>query len=288
MELLESLKQEIKFYLEDLLPYVQDLRKSYKALPVEEAGPKLKFLDSFEIKMRAGLQLISEREEYFQIMEKIRNPSVQLLKSNKKRYLEAIVQDKGQLDHGLLKEIEAKLQETPLIHATKNKELIQKNGILTAANLWKCRIKTCANAMDLALGIHFHYVFFTQGLVLENFSQDFVSIDNEAINKAIVSSVDVYKIVLIKNNLDGKGIVPTEKWFVSLEDYAKQLFAGKDFFELKAAYILAYFDGDITAYDEFARQHFYSNDLLNAPPGEYPFLGEIKIFGNISADRIIG
>ena len=287
MELLGSLKQELNFYLEDLFQYVQDLRKTYELLSEREAAQKLAFLKSFETKMRAGLQLILEKWEYFVILEKIRNPEDHLLKENKKRYLEAIIKDKGELDQGLLGELEVKLRKIPLIHATKNKELLQKNGVLTAANLWRNRIKTCANAMDIALGLHFHYVFFTHGLVLKNFSQDYVSINNDAINTSIVSSVDVYKIVLIKNNLDGKGIVPTEKWFVALEDYAKQLFRGEDFFELKAAYILAYFKGEINAYDEFARQHFYSNDLLNAPPGEYPFLGEIKIFGNISTDQII-
>ena len=288
MKALGSLKQEISFYLEDLFGYVQDLRKSYNSLPKDEAETKLKFLDSFEIKMRAGLKLISEKEEYFQIIETIRNPREDLLKANKERYLAAIIKDKGKFDLGLLKELEAKLRKIPLIHATKNKELLLKNGILTAANLWKNRIKTCANAMDIALGLHFHYVFFTHGLALENFSQDFVSIDNKAINESLVSSIDVYKIVLVKNNLDGKGIVPTNKWFVALEDYAKQLFSGADFFELKAAYILAYFDGNISAYDEFARQHFYSNEVLNAPLGEYPFLGEIKIFGDVLAEQIIG
>ena len=282
-----SLKQEVRFYLEDLARYVQVLKKSYESLPENEAASKLKFLNSFEIKMRAGLELILEKEEYFPILEKIRNPEKQLLKENKERYLAAIVKDKGLLDYGLMKDLEDKLRKIPLVHATKDKDLLLKNGIFTAANLWKNGIKTCANAMDIALGLHFYYVFFTHGLILKNHSCDFVSVDNVIIDEAIVSSVDVYKIVLIKNNLDGKGIVPTEKWFVALEDYEKQLFAGEDFFELKSAYILAYFNGDIEMYNEFVRKHYYSNDLLNSPMDEYPFLGEIKIYGDVLADKII-
>jgi hypothetical protein len=288
MQLLKSLKQELEFYLNDLFSYVQELNKVYELLSEKEASQKkLDFLQSFESKMKIGLELILEKKEYFEILEKIRNPKEILLKDNKKRYLEAIIQEKGQLDQILLRELEEKLRKIPLIHATKEKELLKKSGILTAASLWKNRINTSANAMDIALGLHFHYVFFTHGLLLHNFSQDYVSINNSFLETAIVSSVDVYKIVLIKNNLENRGIIPTEKWFVALEDYARQLFSGEDFFELKASYILAYFNGDISAYDKFASLHFYSNDLLNSPPGEYPFLGEIKIFGDVSSEKII-
>ena len=84
-----------------------------------------------------------------------------------------------------------------------------------------------------------------------------------------------------------KGIVPTEKWFIALQDYSTQLFAGKDFIELKAMYITAYFNGNIDAYNTFAGKNFYANQLKYSPPNEYPFLGEIKVPGNITCNYIL-
>jgi hypothetical protein len=287
MNVLKPLKQELEFYLNDLFDYVQQLNKVFESLSEKKATQKnLHFLKSFEIKMRTGLELILENKKYFEILEKIRNPKDKMLKENKKRYLDAISEDRGHFDEKQILEIKNKLKTIPLFHATKEKVLLKKSGIFTPASLWNNRIKTSANAMDIALGLHFHYVFFTHGFILENFSSNYVTIDNSALNNAIVSSVDVFKIVLVKNNLENKGIIPTEKWFSALEDYFRQLFSGEDFFEIKTSYILAYFNGDIELYNEFARSNFYSNDLLNAPPGEYPFLGEIKVFGNVSAEQI--
>lgn len=280
---MRSLEQELRFYRAGLSDYVSTLKTAYMQLPVEERSAKLSFLDSFENEMRTGLIMLLEKTECHHILESIRNPSQALLKKNKVRYLRAIEEDKGKVDMVRLEALRGKLAQIPLVHATKHKSALLKDGIFTAAELWRRGMKTCANAMDLALGLHFHYVFFTHGFVLENFSEDVVSISTLHLQNAIVSSVDIYKMVLLKNNLESKDIIPTVKWLVALEDYARNLFAGEDFLEIKAAYIFAYFDGDIERYIDFARAHFYSPDRTSAPPNEYPFLGEVKVPGNISA-----
>lgn len=272
-----SLQEELKFYLSDLSSYLEKLQ-----------GQDLKFLESFEKKMRDGLELLLSNTDYHQLLEMIRYPSSSLLKANKKRYLDSIIRDKENLNDKQINHLIEKLKKQPLMHATNRKDSVLKDGLFTAAQLWNNGVKTCANAMDIALRLHFHYVFFTHGFVLDNFNTtDFVTLSSAEIKNAITSSVDIYKIVLVKNNLVNPGIVPTEKWLIALDDYSKQLFSGEDFFELKATYIYAYFDGDIDEYIKFAKQHFYNNDLERAPFGEYPFLGEIKIPGMVEPVRLL-
>ena len=272
------MQEDLSFYLEDLFKYVQNLKKSTN-------NPE--FIDSFEKNMRNGLLLIQGKEGCHDLLNVIRSPDEELLKRNKYRYLNAIKRHKGEPNLKNLKYLIEELNTLPLFHATKNKDLLLKNGILTARSLWENRIKTCANAMDIAIGLHFYYTFFTHGFVLKNFSREWVSISDKHLKDAIISSVDIYKIVLIKNNLENKGIIPTEKWLIAIDDYLKQLFKGMDFIELKANYILAYFDGNINKYNRYVKENFYSKDLSLAPPGEYPFFGEIKVLGDIAPDLII-
>lgn len=278
---MKKLVNELRYYLQDLPRYINELRKQYLLISSEENNKQLEFLENFQKNMSDGLKLLLERNEYHSILDEIRSPSQTLLLENKERYLSAIKQDKWEIDTNLQSKLILKLTEIPILHATKSKEILLHSGIYTAASLWKNNIKTCANAMDIALGLHFHFAFFTHWFILENFSKDFVSIKADYINKSIVSSVDIYKLVLIKNNLDSKVIIPTEKWLIALDDYKRQLFSGRDFLEIKSAYILAYFDGDIDLYNIFASNNFYSKSNLFAPRNEYQFLWEIKIHWDI-------
>ena len=59
----------------------------------------------------------------------------------------------------------------------------------------------------------------------------------------------------------------------------------KDFWRIKAKYILTFFDS-ISDYNTFASKNYYSNSISKAPPKEYPFLAEIKIFRAIKPGKI--
>ncbi len=123
---------------------------------------------------------------------------------------------------------------------------------------------------------------------LKNFSDFFVLINNNLIDKknTIISSLDLFTFVLIKTKKVAPCSIETKEWVESLEDYSKNLFQGSDFWYIKAEYILTFFNS-IDEYNDFAQKHFYENFINKAPDGEYPFLGEIKVFQSINAKQII-
>ena len=117
----------------------------------------------------------------------------------------------------------------------------------------------------------------------------FVSIDNKVINQpnTIISSLDLFTFVLIKTNKVSPCAIQTEEWINSLKDYSKNLFQGSDFWQIKAEYILSFFNS-IEQYNNFAQKHFYENFINKTPDNEYPFLAEIKVFQSIEPQQIIG
>jgi hypothetical protein len=191
------------------------------------------------------------------------------------------------ISKGEIMELITKLKKIPLIHSTKNWNEIVCCGITPASKLWMTKNKSCANAMDIALELD-KYVFFTHGFVLENFSKDFVAINNDLIDSpdTLVSSLDLFTFVLIKTGKVAPCSIQTAEWIGSLEDYSKNIFAGKDFWEIKAEYILTFFKS-IDKYNNFAKKHYYKNTIDKAPLNEYPFLGEVKVLGNIEPKHIL-
>ncbi len=140
--------------------------------------------------------------------------------------------------------------------------------------------------MDIILRLD-KCVFLTHGFFLKNFSDFFVSINNELIDKqnTIISSLDLFTFVLIRTKKVAPCAIQTEEWVDSLEDYSKNLFQGSDFWHIKAEYILTFFNS-IDEYNGFAQTHFYENFIDKAPDNEYPFYGEIKIFQSIKPQEI--
>jgi hypothetical protein len=132
-------------------------------------------------------------------------------------------------------------------------------------------------------------VFLTHGFSLSNFSDFFVTINNELVDKpsTIISSLDLFTFVLIKTKKVSPCSIQTEEWVDSLADYSKNLFQGSDFWHIKVNYILTFFN-TIDEYNDFAHKHFYENFITKAPDNEFPFLGEIKVFQTIKPQQIIG
>jgi hypothetical protein len=182
----------------------------------------------------------------------------------------------------------SELKKIHLIHTTKNPEQLKINGIKPASDLWLSPNKSCANAMDVILGLD-KCVFLTHGFSLSNFSDFFVTINNELVDKpsTIISSLDLFTFVLIKTKKVSPCSIQTEEWVDSLADYSKNLFQGSDFWHIKVNYILTFFN-TIDEYNDFAHKHFYENFITKAPDNEFPFLGEIKVFQTIKPQQIIG
>jgi hypothetical protein len=288
-------KNTIRNVLKELPIQVEILKRKYLEIADKnERENKIHDLESYERRMIKGLNYLNNLEDrkIIRAIENIRNCSDELTSENKKRYLRALkkyrVEHDIKIDDSQIQQLINKLKIIPLIHTTKNPKQIKKEGIRPASDLWLTPNKSCANAMDIILGLD-KCVFLTHGFSLKNFSESFVSINNELISNknTIVSALDLFTFVLIKTKKVAPCAIQTEEWVGSLEDYAKNLFEGSDFWSIKAEYILTFFDS-VDEYNIFARDYFYENEIKNAPTNEYPFLGEIKIFQSIKPEQIIG
>lgn len=279
--------------LQELPQQVEILKKEYLKLSDKmEVIEKMNDLNAYEKRMREGLLFLNKIEDKKIIgtIDKIRKPTTNLLNINKQRYLSALNSHRKkngiQIDKSEFTELLLKLKNSPLIHTTKNPNSVLKRGIKPASSLWLSNIKSCANAMDIILGLD-RFVFLTHGFSLPNFSDSFVEISSELINKktTIVSSLDLFTFVLIKTQKKAPCAVDTQEWIDSLEDYSKNIFKGTDFLEIKAEYILTFFEST-EKYNKFAKNNFYENFVSMSPDNEYPFLGEVKILGEISTSNI--
>ena len=99
-------------------------------------------------------------------------------------------------------------------------------------------------------------------------------------------ATDPFTFVLIKTGKVAPCAIQTKEWINSIEDYSKNLFQGIDFWQIKAEYVLTFFNS-INEYNNFAQKHFYDNVIKKAPKNEHPFLGEIKVFQSISPKQIV-
>jgi hypothetical protein len=288
-------KNTIQKILSELPLQIAILKKEYAKIKNKEAySHKINDLESYEQRMINGLHFLNNLKDNKIItsIENIRNCSKELTSRNKERYLSAL--QKYRQKHGIKithKQVEkliSELKKIHLIHTTKNPKQIKKTGLKPASDLWLTPNKSCANAMDIILGLD-KYVFLTHGFFLKNFSDSFVSIKNDLIDETntIVSSLDLFTFVLIKTKKLAPCAIQTEEWIDSLEDYSKNLFQGNDFWRIKAEYILTFFDS-IISYNGFAQQHFYGNIIDKAADNEYPFLGEIKVFHSIKPVQVVG
>lgn len=288
-------KDIIQKILNELPLQIDILKKEYaKITDKEEYKNKINDLESYEQRMIEGLNFLNNLKDkkIINSIENIRNCPKELTNSNKERYLSALQnhrQKNGiEITHRQVEELINELKKIHLIHTTKNPNQIKKHGIKPASDLWLTPNKSCANAMDIILELD-KCVFLTHGFFLKNFSDFFVSINNELIDKinTIISALDLFTFVLIKTKKTVPCAIQTEEWIDSLEDYSKNLFQGSDFWHIKAEYILTFFDS-IDEYNDFAQKHFYENFINKAPDNEYPFLGEIKVFQSIKPQQIIG
>lgn len=287
-------KKTIQKFLNELPLQINILKKEYaKITNKEEFQHKIKDLESYEQRMVKGLNFLNniEDKKIINTIEIIRNCPKELKNSNKERYLLALQnfrQKNGiEVTTEQIEQLIKELKKIHLIHTTKNPKQIKKDGIKPAFDLWLTPYKSCANAMDIILGLD-KCIFLTHGFFLKNFSDFSVSINNELIDdtKTIVSSLDLFTFVLIKTKKVAPCAIQTEEWIIALEDYSKNLFKGSDFWHIKAEYILTFFNS-INDYNSFAQKHFYENFINKAPKNEYPFLGEIKIFKTIKPEQII-
>jgi|GEM_PF-7052866 len=287
-------KQIIKKTLNELPLQIGILKNEFTGIKDKSVRKKeLNGLRLYEKRMADGLQYLNvlKSKKITGLIELIREKPAALLNQNKKRYLESL--KKYRKKNGIkisTKDIETvirELKKKPLIHTTKSPSIIRKKGISPSSGLWLSRYKSCANAMDIAIGQD-QCVFLTHGFHLKNFSDDHVSVDIRLINdkKTLVSTLDIFTFALIKTKKSIPCSIETREWISPLYDYSKNLFAGKDFFRIKAEYILTFFSS-IDAYDNFASRHYYSNVISKAPENEYPLLGEIKVFEPIKPKYIL-
>ncbi len=280
--------------LNELPLQIQILKKEYtKITNKTEYKNKIEDLESYEKRMINGLDFLNNLKDkkIISSIESIRNCPQKLTNANKKRYLTALKNHRQKngikIDDNQIEQTINELKKSPLIHTTKNSEKIKKEGIKPASDLWLTSHKSCANAMDIVLGLD-KCVFCTHGFYLKNFSDLFFSIDNQLIDNpnTIISSLDLFTFVLIKTKKTAPCSIETEEWMDSLEDYSKNLFQGRDFWAIKAEYVLTFFKS-IDAYHLFAQENFYTNFIDKAPENEYPFLGEVKIFQAIEPEKIM-
>lgn len=288
-------KYTIQKILNELPLQIDILKKEYaKITDKEEYEHKIDDLESYEQRMLKGLNFLNNLDDkkIINSIENIRNCPKELTNSNKERYLSALQNHRKkneiQVTHKQIEELISELKKIHLIHTTKNPKQVKKHGIKSASDLWLTPHKSCANAMDIILGLD-KCVFLTHGFFLKNFSDFFVSINNELVDNpnTIISSLDLFTFVLIKTKKVVPCAIQTEEWIDSLEDYSKNLFQGNDFWHIKAEYILTFFDS-LNEYNDFAQRHFYENLINKAPDNEYPFLGEVKVFQSIKPEQIIG
>lgn len=258
----------------------------------EERTTQEKDLVSYEQRMKEGFDFLSTLDEAaLGIIKNIRDAAPTLLKQNAERYVDALREHRKK--HAIFFSVEESetlqnnLRKIALSHNTKNAESLKKGGIHPASELWLSDRKTTANPMDIILGMD-RYCFFTHGFSLSNYGEQNVLVNNSLIENpdTIVSTVDIFKLVLIATGKSIPCAAPTKDWVSSLDQYSKQLFAGSQFWNLKADYILTFFR-NTDEYHVFAAKHFYENHTKMAPAGEQPFLGEIKVRGVIKPEFIL-
>lgn len=289
MQFKELLQQKLL----ELPEQIWILQEVYQGMADEhERAKKLRDLVAYEKRMRKGFAfLLSLPEDELRFIESIRLPSTDLLLENRERYLSALRhfrQSSGQvISNEQRKDCIQKLRTIPLLHTSNDVDLVRKDGILPASDLWLTPFKSCANPMDIALGLD-HYVFLTHGFGLSNFPGEQVRIDPTIIDlpDTFVSTVDIFKLVLMHTGKTMPCAIETEEWLPVLDAYRKQLFTGQDFWRLKAEYILSFFS-NIDEYHQFAAKHFYENFSEHAPGVELPFLGEVKVRGKIENKRMV-
>jgi hypothetical protein len=287
---IESLIQK---YLNELPQQVGILQHKYaKIADTEERAKQEKELASYERRMKEGFELLSTLdEEMLGIMKNIRDASPSLLQKNAERYKAALIEHRKKHAISFSAEESEALQNIlramALNHNTQSVALLRKNGIHPASELWLSDRKTTANPMDIILGMD-RYCFFTHGFSLSNYGAQNVLVKNKLIENAdtIVSTVDIFKLVLIATGKSIPCAVSTKDWVSSLGEYSKQLFAGSQFWALKAEYILTFFK-NADEYHAFAAKHFYENHSEMAPAGEQPFLGEVKVRGVIGPECMV-
>jgi len=279
----------IQKYLLELPIQIGLLERHYKkTLNGQVFDRKMANLREYERRMKDGFQFLLHLtdKKVIATINLIRNHPKSLLIRNRVRYLKALKayrRSKGiEITNSNLDKLILKLKGVSLFHSTKNPDEVCKTGLLPASELWLTQHKSCANPMDLVLGLD-KPVFFTHGFHLGNFSDNYVLTNSRLIDlpNTLVSSLDLFTFVLIKTKKVAPCAIETQEWLVALEDYSINLFSGSDFWRLKAEYILTFFDS-LKKYDRFASTHYYANFIDKAPKGEYPFLGEIKIYKKIA------
>ncbi len=288
-----SYKDLLAQKLSELPRQVAILLNAYQRITdAQEREKKIVDLEKYKKRMEEGIAFLCsiDDQDVVACIEKIKSRSTVLLLENRNRYLAALRDYRNQ--HNVVispDQISACIQalkQIHLVHTTKESELVKKHGLLPSMSLWLTESKSCANAMDIALGLD-ACVFLTHGFNLADFGEKQVSVDNSLLDSdtTVVTSLDLFTFVLIKTGRVAPTAIPTKEWIIALNDYARNMFAGQDFWRLKAEYILTFFVS-IDEFHLFAKTNFYSNNIDKAPVGEYPFLGEVKVFRSISPAEI--
>lgn len=290
---MKTYNQILSKRLNDLPQQILLLKSAYARISNNsERDKKMIDLLKYEKRMREGINYLEKIEDSSVIrnIENIRSRSPILLRNNKERYLEALRRYRHEngvdLDTSWLNSYIDSLRSVPLTHTTRDSQLICKTGIIPAANLWLTANKSCANAMDIALGLD-ECVFFTHGFNLDDFGNNQVTVSNHIIDESVslVSSLDLFTFVLIKTGRQAPTAIATNELLSALSDYERNIFSANDFWQIKAEYIATFFHS-IEEFNSFGKSHFYSNQIKKAPLNEYPFLGEIKVFRSITQDEI--
>lgn len=281
-------------YLQELPEQIVLLEKACNAMQnAEERQRQVEDIRSYEKRMREGFSFLETLDdETLALIQTIREQPLSLLKENEERYKAALAHHR--IHEGVAYSSEQfetliqHLQTIPLSHSSRNVRRLQEQGIHPASELWLSPQKSTANPMDIVLGLD-RYCFFTHGYTLKNFGESYVSVGNELLNlpTTVISTVDMFKLVLMATGKTIPCAAPTHEWISSLQEYSRQLFSHEAFWELKADYILTFFK-TADEYHKFAERHFYENHSECAPAGEQPFLGEIKIFGAVQPQYILG
>lgn len=287
-------KKRLKKILNELLLQINILKNYFNDnFQGEELNNKIDDLIAYKKRMIQGIEFLNNLKDknLLKNIEEISSPSFDLMLDNKERYLNSLknyrLRNNIELKNSKIQELIFQLKKISLIHKTNDFTSILKTGIKSSSSLWLTNKKSCANAMDIALNLN-KYIFLTHGFTLDNFTGENVFINNSIIDneKTMVSSMDLFTFVLIKTKKSMPCSVKTYEWIDVLGEYKKNIFSGKDFWELKSNYILTFFDS-LEEYNIFARNNFYSNFVSKSTENEYPFFGEIKVFNHIDSSLIL-
>jgi hypothetical protein len=283
----------IERYLAELPKQLALLDKANAAVTdPQERAKREKDARSYERRMREGFQFLGQLDDATTAtLQTVREQPAALLQENAARYSSALDSYRKRYGRALSEEqvsaLMTSLQMIPLSHSTRRSAHVRENGIHPASELWMTPHKSTANPMDIILGLD-RYCFLTHGFTLKNFGEEVVHVRADLIDAptTTVSSVDLFKLVLIETGRTAPCAIETKEWLGSVPAYVTQIFSGKDFWRLKAEYVLTFF-AEIDSYHAFAARHFYENHAEMAPEGEYPFLGEVKVLGRIGRDDLL-